>query len=307
MLQRRIDQFHDYLRAEKGASDETLRAYTSDLSLFVEWIAARIGGDLEPGSITLIHLRGFVSSRFDEDAPATIARRISTLRSFWNFMTRKRFVEDNVAELLRSPKLSRPLKNLMTVDEVFHLLDNSVPDDVLGTRDMAIWEVGYGCGLRVSELVGLDRRDVDLDDGWLRTIGKGDKERRVPLGRKAAKALRVWLSRRHELADESSEDALFLNFRGGRLTARSVRRRLKEHLIRAGLDPSITPHGLRHSFATHLLDSGADLRGIQELLGHESLSTTQRYTHVSMDRLVRAYEDAHPRASRASDSDEELP
>ncbi len=302
MIERRVEQFRDFLRAEKGASDETLRAYGSDLEMFIEWCVEH-DAPSDPESLQLQHLRGFVAERFDDDAPATIARRISTLRSFWNFMMKKRFVTDNVAELLRTPKLSRPLKNLMTVDEVFHLLDSHVPDDALGARDMAIWEVGYGCGLRVSELVGLDQADVDLDEGWLRTIGKGNKERRVPVGTKAAKALRHWLSRRSELSTDESDDALFLNFRGGRLTSRSVRRRLKEHLIRAGLDPSITPHGLRHSFATHLLDSGADLRGIQELLGHASLSTTQRYTHVSMERLVRAYEDAHPRAKRDSSDD----
>jgi integrase/recombinase XerC len=302
MLNSRIDQFYDYLRAEKGSSEETLRAYSVDLRLFSAWCEEK-GVPADPAAMQLQHLRAFVASRFDDDAPATLSRRISTLRSFWNFMTRKRLVDDNLGELLRSPKLSQPLENFMTVDEVFHLLDSHRPDDALGARDMAIWEVGYGCGLRVSELVGLDRTDLDLDEGWVRTVGKGDKERRVPLGSKARRALDNWLSRRHEVATSDSAGAVFLNFRGGRLTARSVRRRLKEHLIRAGLDPSITPHGLRHSFATHLLDSGADLRGIQELLGHESLSTTQRYTHVSMDRLVRAYEDAHPRACRMTDED----
>ncbi len=164
---------------------------------------------------------------------------------------------------------------------------------------MAMWEVAYGSGLRVSELVGLNLRDVDLKQDWIRTIGKGDKERIVPMGSKANTAVQLYLSRRHELVQENSPDgAVFLNFRGGRLSDRSVRRLLKDHLIRAGLDTEVTPHGLRHSFATHLLDAGADLRGIQEMLGHASLSTTQRYTHVSVDRLTQVYDAAHPRAHR---------
>ena len=162
-----------------------------------------------------------------------------------------------------------------------------------------MWEIAYGSGVRVSELVGLNLTSLDLAEGWIRVIGKGDKERMVPLGRKAVKALGPYLSRRSELVSQSSDDpALFLNFRGGRLTSRSVQRLLDQHLLRAGLDTSITPHGLRHSFATHLLDAGADLRGIQEMMGHSSLSTTQRYTHVSVDRLMQVYDETHPRAKK---------
>jgi integrase/recombinase XerC len=306
LLSHRIDQFLDYLRAERGASDQTLRAYSGDLAQFGEYLAEEHQlEDAEPAELKLMHLRGFVASRFDENQPASIARKISSLRSFWSFLVKKDHVSDNLAALLTTPKVSKPLRNYLNVDEIFHLLDGHAPDNALGVRDMAIWEVGYGCGLRASELVGLDLEDVNFEAKWVRTIGKGDKERQVPLGRKARRALETYLSRRMELVSgETPEGALFLNYRGGRLTTRSLRRLFKQHLLRAGLDVGITPHGLRHSFATHLLDSGADLRGIQELLGHANLATTQRYTHVSVDRLMEVYDKAHPLAKRDESGDD---
>ncbi len=298
-----IDDYIGSLRAERGASAETERAYASDLAQFSTWLSEERGlDDPAPDRVRIDHLRGFVSSIFDDCAPSTVARKVSAIRAFWKWMHRKRHIDSNVAAILKTPKVSVPLKNYFSVDEVFRLLDGAAPDDALGLRDMAIWELGYGCGLRISELAGLDLADVDLDEGWVRTIGKGDKERVVPIGEKGKVALRRWLTSRHELATPDTPDgAMFLNYRGGRLTTRSMRRLFKQHLIRAGLDTSITPHGLRHSFATHLLDSGADLRGIQELLGHSSLSTTQRYTHVSIDRLADAYDAAHPRAKKKGD------
>ncbi|MGM0556760.1 MAG: tyrosine recombinase XerC [Myxococcota bacterium] len=300
MFSHRIDQFVDYLRVERGASDQTLRAYTSDLHQLQDYLEDEHDlAEVDPSELTLHHLRGFVASRFEENSSSSISRKISTLRSFWNFLTRKKLAEDNPAALVSAPKVSRPLTNYFNVDEVFHLLDRHAPDNALGVRDMAIWEMGYGCGLRASELVGLNLDDIDREEGWLQVRGKGDKERRVPLGRKADRALERYLHRRLELVSEQTKDkALFLNYQGGRLSSRSLRRLFKEHLTRAGLDTSITPHGLRHSYATHLLDSGADLRGIQELLGHSNLSTTQRYTHVSIDRLTEAYDSAHPFARR---------
>ena len=302
MLPHRVDQFLDYLRAERGASEQTLRAYASDLAQLVDYLEVHHDlGEADPADIELNHLRGFVADRFEQNAASSIARKISTIRSFWTFLVKREYIEDDVASLLSSPKVSRPLKNYLNVDEIFHLLDSNIPEGVLGVRDMAIWEIGYGCGLRASEIVGLDVDDVHLDEGWVRALGKGDKERQVPLGRKANRALQTYLSRRMELVDGDTQGALFLNYKGGRLTTRSLRRLLKEHLVRAGLDTSITPHGLRHSYATHLLDSGADLRGIQELLGHANLSTTQRYTHVSVDRLMEVYDQAHPLAQRKSD------
>lgn len=299
MLQTFVDTFLDYLRVERGASQQTLRAYTNDLGQFMTYLEdAEFAGE-HPRDIKLMHFRGFIAERFEENSSASIARKISALRSMWKFLVRRRYIDDNPAELLSTPKVSQPLRNYLTVDEVFHLLEGHQADGVLGLRDMAMWEIAYGSGVRVSELVGLNLTSLDLAEGWIRVIGKGDKERMVPLGRKAVKALGPYLSRRSELVRESSEDpALFLNFRGGRLTSRSVQRLLDQHLLRAGLDTSITPHGLRHSFATHLLDAGADLRGIQEMMGHSSLSTTQRYTHVSVDRLMQVYDETHPRAKK---------
>lgn len=299
MLAHRIDQFFDYMRAERGLSENTIRAYASDLTQFCIWLEEQGFDDPDPATLTIRDLRGFVASRFEHDSTASLARKISTLRSFWKFLVKKRLVEENPAELLSSPKVSKPLRNFLTVDEIFHLLESHRGEGILGVRDMAMWEVGYATGLRVSELVALDVEDVDLKAGWVRTIGKGDKERQVPMGTRAAERLQHYLSRRHELVSgDTPPGAIFLNHRGGRLTARSVRRLLKEHLLRADLDTSITPHGLRHSFATHLLDSGADLRSIQEMMGHSSLSTTQRYTHVAIDRLMQVYDAAHPRAKK---------
>ncbi len=300
MLARRIDQFITYLRVERGASDHTIRAYHSDLGQLGDYLCEDHDmSDPDPAEITLRHLRGFIAGRFEDDTSASLARKISTLRSFWNFLVKKRWVDQNPPSLLSTPKVHQPLQNFLGVDEVIHLLEGHRSDDILGIRDMAIWEVGYGAGLRVSELVGLDVGDVDFDEGWVRTLGKGNKERQVPLGKKSCQGLNRYLARRHELVTEHTPaGALFLTVRGRRLSTRSVRRRLKQHLKRADLDTSITPHGLRHSYATHLLGSGADLRGIQELLGHRDLSTTQRYTHVSIDRLMEVYDAAHPRALR---------
>lgn len=293
-----IDRFTDYLRAERGSSEETVRAYTSDLGQLQTFLEERGDAAIAITEIGDMHLRGFVAARFDENQPSSIARKISAMRSFFRFLHKKGVIDRNPAASLSTPKVRIPLKNYLNVDEVFALLDGARPEGPLGMRDMAMWELGYGCGLRISEIAGLDLGHIDLREGSLRTIGKGDKERMVPVGSKAIAAIERYLAVRGQLATpDTPPGALFLNFRGGRLTTRSIRRLFKEHLIRAGLDTSITPHGLRHSFATHLLDSGADLRGIQELLGHSSLSTTQRYTHVSIDRLAAAYDAAHPRAT----------
>lgn len=292
-----VDRFLEYLCVERGRSERTLAAYSSDLSQLQEHLEAQELSLDQVGQIGLKDLRGFVAARLDMDTSATLARKISAIRSFWTFLVKKGVVEDDIAELLSAPKVRQPLKNFLSVDEIFQLLDGHKQDGVLGIRDMAMWETLYGCGLRVSELVGLNLAEVDLKEGWIRTLGKGNKERMVPIGQKAKTAIELYLSRRGEIAlDNHSTSAIWVNSRGGRLSDRSVRRLLKEHLIRAGLDTSVTPHGLRHSFATHLLDAGADLRGIQELLGHASLSTTQRYTHVSVERLAEVYDAAHPRA-----------
>ena len=300
--EQRIEEFVDYLRAERGASEETVRAYRSDLAQLGAFLCERHGVEEVPGvqQVELQDLRAFVASLYDSHRTSSIARKISTMRSFWRFLGRNGAVEEDPAELLRAPKVSQKLTNYLTVDEVFHLLESQRPDDPLGLRDMAIWELGYGAGLRVGELASLDLGAVDRKQGLIRVVGKGDKERVVPVGRKALQALSRYLAVRGELVEGAPEEqALFVNYRGGRLSQRGMRKLLKAHLLESGLDTSLTPHGLRHSFATHMLDSGADLRSIQEMLGHSSLSTTQRYTHVSVDQLMRVYDAAHPRALRA--------
>lgn len=295
-----LDWFIEYMTVEKGASPETVRAYQSDLEQLGEFLRGLLHKDLlEVEDIGMRELQLWLRDRSfeQENKPASIARKVSSARSYFRFLMRRGQIKQNPAQLLPTPKVSQPLRNFLSVDDIFHLLESNAPDDALGVRDMAMWEMAYGAGLRVSELVGVDMLDMDLDNGWVKVLGKGNKERFVPMGTKAIGAVRRYLSRRMELVDEPT-DALFLNYRGGRLTTRSVHRLLKEHLIRAGLDPEVTPHGLRHSFATHLLDSGADLRGIQEMLGHASLQTTQRYTHVSMQTMLAAYDAAHPRARK---------
>jgi integrase/recombinase XerC len=297
-----VDAFCTYLAAERGASEETIRAYRSDLEQLGSHLEEHAAAPVGAGDVAVTDLRQFLAEQFDDREASTLARKVSTFRSFWKYLNQKGKVSGNPAALLSIPKHSNPLRNYLKVDEMFQLLDEHRPDDALGVRDMSMWEIGYGCGLRVSELVGLDVGRVDQEAGWLRVTGKGRRERDVPVGQKALSALRRYLHRRGELlADGDDNEALFLSYRGNRLSTRSVRRRLKQHLQRAGLDMELTPHGLRHSFATHLLESGADLRGIQELLGHKSLSTTERYTHVSMERVIDVYDNAHPRARKSDE------
>lgn len=286
--------------AEQGASDETIRAYRTDLRTLYEWLF-ETGRPTEPAAVELRHLRAWLAAHHGDWSRATIARRLSAIRTFFASLVRRGGLSVNPASLLVAPRSKQALSNLLTVDDAHTLLSAPVvADDPLSSRDRAMFELLYGSGLRVSELAGLDVRDVRLDDGWVRVLGKGRKQRDVPVPRAARAALRRWLRDRDEVADRADEptDALFLNARGGRLTARSVRRRLERAQVQAGTVGRVSPHGLRHSFATHLLDGGADLRAIQELLGHASLSTTERYTHVSLERLMSVYDAAHPRAAR---------
>jgi integrase/recombinase XerC len=231
-------------------------------------------------------------------AKSTVARRLAAVRTFGKFMCRQGFLESNPATGLRGPRQEKKLPHFLTLEDVERLLDVPGRATWLGRRDRAILEVLYSAGLRVSELVGLNLPDLALADGVLTIRGKGMKERLALIGEHATAALRAWLADRPEVLTGASRttDAVFLNKNGTRLTTRSVGRLLEKHLKRAGLDPRTTPHTLRHSFATHLLDNGADIRGVQELLGHKSLATTQVYTHVTAKRLNEAYQKAHPRA-----------
>jgi len=299
-----MDRFLDFLQDQKHVSPETLRAYRTDLLQFRTYLAEEHCEHGAPGAegIDALAVRGFVAhmSRSGLEK-SSVARKLSTIRSLLRHAVRDGRVEANPAEAIPSPRVGRHLPRTMTVDEIFNLLERIQGDDPISLRDRSLLELLYATGLRVSELVSLDLGDIDLSGMVVRAIGKGNKERLVPFGRKASDSIRAWLEGSQRLrAKGKAPAALFLNARGGRLTDRSVRRVLDRRLREAAIFAQISPHVLRHSFATHLLGAGADLRAIQELLGHASLSTTQRYTHVTMDALMRIYDKAHPRAHRTT-------
>jgi integrase/recombinase XerC len=291
-------RFLAYLETEKRASPHTLRAYRVDLGQYVAFLAEQ-GAAVLPSSPVLV--RAFVARAAGTSGPTSLARKLSTLRSFYRFLVREGLAQANPARAGASPRRPKRLPQVLPEEEVAALVEAPpATEGTLALRDRAFLELLYGSGLRVSELTGLDLGDVDLAQGLVRVLGKRSKERIVPFGASAAAAVRRWLEEgRPVLAATSPRaagNALFLNHRGGRLTARSVARRIERWVLAAGLPRHVHPHVLRHSFATHLLGNGADLRGIQELLGHASLSTTQRYTHLDWKRLAEVYDRAHPRA-----------
>jgi len=298
-----VERFLDYLRDQRRASHQTVRAYESDLGQFGTFLAeSRPAGEAPgPAGIDPLEVRGFVGRLHRQGlSKASIARKLSAVRSFLSHAVREGRIESSPAEGVPTPRTPRKLPSNLTVDEIFALLDGIGAEDLAGIRDRALLELLYAAGLRVGELVSLDEEDVDLSGTVVRVLGKGGKERIVPFGGKALQALRRWLAASRPLrAHGKDPEAVFLNLRGSRLTDRSVRRVLDRRLRAAAIEARVSPHALRHSFATHLLGAGADLRAIQELLGHASLSTTQRYTHVSMDALMEVYDRAHPRARRS--------
>jgi integrase/recombinase XerC len=314
-----IEAYLVYLQAERAASPHTLKNYTIDLQQFRTFL--RGGGlpqsepavsdaergdtlrqEIKPVEIDALAIRAFVADLHRRGiARSSIARKLATLRSFFRYLCREGVVAANPAKLVPTPKLPKRLPAYLTVDEADRLLAPPGEQDPSSARDLAILELFYASGIRLSELTGLDVRDLDIREGLVRVKGKGSKERIVPVGSKATAALRRYLDRRSDLIQESKRGApepvaLFLNRQGGRLGPRSTARIVLKYLNQSGVGPKITPHGLRHSYATHLLQAGADLRAIQELLGHARLSTTQRYTHLNLDHLMEIYDKAHPRA-----------
>lgn len=298
-MQRAVDRFLQYLRVERNASDLTIKSYREDLAALAAWLTESHGRCPAPESIRTLDLRGYVASLHEAGyAKTTIARRLASLRSFFRFGQREGWTKTNLAKPLRNPRQSRSLPHFLSTDELARLLEAPPANEPLGLRDRAILETLYSAGLRVSELVGLNEGDLDFAAAILTVRGKGRKERLAPLGSYALKALKRWLAVR-KLSPREPQGAaapVFLNKHGRRLSTRSVGRLLEKYLKLTGLDQRTTPHTLRHSFATHLLDRGADIRSVQELLGHRSLTTTQIYTHVSTASLRAAYEKAHPRA-----------
>jgi integrase/recombinase XerC len=318
-MQAAIQEYLEYLKAERDASAHTLRNYRVDLTQFLAYLRERgNGGAPAPAEVDHLAIRGFMARLHGARlAKSSVARKLAALRSCFRFLCRQGQLVANPAEMVQSPRLPVRTTPHLTVDEVFQLL--AAPDTftsgekakrtkmigALRARDRAILELFYASGLRIGELVALNLADVDRGEGLARVRGKGRKERIVPVGRQAILALRAYLEYRgtlhpHGAGGPRDSEALFLNHRGGRISARGVSRIVLTHLLRSGLGKKITPHGLRHSFATHLLAAGADLRAIQELLGHARLSTTQRYTHVGLDKVLEVYDRAHPRARRST-------
>lgn len=301
-----IQLFIESLAAEKGYSPHTLRAYKHNLlemTAFVAGLSDWTAGDLRRlGKVKLaqvdtLHIRRYLGHLHQKNKKTTVARKLAAIRSFFRYLHKHRIIEENPVENLHPPKHGKSMPTYLTVDDMFRLLDTIKPFGVLGLRNKAIIETLYSSGVRVSELAGLNVGDVDAGNGIMRVLGKGDKERLVPIGAKAIDAIDAY---RDALALEAGigreiHGAMFLNKDNGRLTTRSISRVVDKLARACGLAVPVSPHALRHSFATHMLDGGADLRAVQELLGHSSLSTTQRYTHVSIDRLMAAYDKAHPR------------
>ncbi len=298
-MRRKIARFLQYLRVERGASPHTLKGYREDLESLLEYFQDEDGDCPGPASLTAVELRGYLAALHDADyAKASIARKLASLRSFYRFGRREGWATSNPAKALRNPRKAHKLPHFLATAEIGKLLSAPPQDVATGLRDRAMLETLYSAGLRVSELVGLNDGDVDFEQGILRVRGKGRKERLAPLGSYAVRALRRWLKARQLSPKEprGAESPVFVNKFGTRITTRSVGRMLEKYLRETGLDRRTSPHTLRHSFATHLLDRGADIRSVQELLGHKSLVTTQIYTHVSTSNLRAAYEKAHPRA-----------
>jgi integrase/recombinase XerC len=295
------DGFLNYLKVERNASALTLKSYGEDLDSLFEYFQERVGFLPAPAAVTIQQLRGYVAYLHEcQYARTTIARRLACLRSMFKFAVRDGACETNPAKALRTPRVGRKLPAFLSVEELAKLLEAPPANTPLGLRDRAMLETLYTAGLRVSELVGLNVSDWSDTEGILKVRGKGKKERIAPVGSFAARALTRWREVRKvsDKAKPSDRDAFFLNKNGKRLTTRSIGRLLEKYLQLTGLDTQATPHTLRHSFATHLLDGGADLRSVQELLGHKSLTTTQIYTHVSTRRMRETYEAAHPHAAR---------
>ncbi|MCS6852962.1 MAG: tyrosine recombinase XerC [Gemmataceae bacterium] len=295
-----VADFLRHLALEKNASAHTVKSYREDLMQAVAFFRSRTGGsDLKPAQVTSRMLRAYLAWLHEQGyAKATIARRIAAVRSWCRFLCRQGVLEANPADGLRGPRQDKKLPLFLAVAELARLLETPPATTPLGLRDRAILETLYSAGLRVSELTGLDLDDIDLDSGMITVRGKGKRERLAPIGRPALQAVRAWLEVRPTLlvGRRHPPAALFLNKNGTRLTSRSVGRLLQKYLAQADVDSRASPHTLRHSFATHLLDRGADIRSVQELLGHRSLATTQIYTHVTTNRLRDSYHKAHPRA-----------
>ncbi|MCC6742676.1 MAG: tyrosine recombinase XerC [Acidobacteria bacterium] len=305
-MQEYLDQFSDHMTYERNVSPHTLRNYMSDLQQFHDFLApADETGNrrhIDIQQVDNITIREYLATLYEKKKKKTsIARKLATLRTFFKFLCREEVLKLNPARLVTSPRLDKKLPVTLSVDDVIRFIESPDTDTPLGRRDRAILELLYGTGVRVSELCGLNVDDIDFKNQSIRVRGKGRKERIVPYGGKAQEAMEAYLGVRGQFLSEADEDSrepqvMFLNYQGTRISTRSVGRLIDKYVAIVADMRNISPHALRHSFATHLLNAGADLRSIQELLGHARLSTTQKYTHVSHERMVEVYDKSHPKA-----------
>jgi len=311
-----IERYLDYLRYQRNASSHTIRNYDSDLRQFHAFLTTGPDGQDRPApdleQIDNLTIREFLGTLYQKNnRKASIARKLASVRSFMKFLLSQSAIPTNTAKIVASPKPESRLPDCLDLNAVTQLIEAPDTDTVLGKRDRAILELLYGAGLRVGELVGLNLGDISHHEGLVRVVGKGRKERICPFGKSAGEALEAYIYVRGNLfrtkrlkakENATAAEALFLNFRGGRLTSRSVGNIVDRYVGRISQRLKVHPHTLRHTFATHMLNAGADLRAIQDLLGHESLSTTQKYTHVSVEQLMRVYRKCHPRAGDSRSS-----
>lgn len=298
-----IDKYIEHLRDERNLSAHTLRNYLSDLNQFKQFLydsefCLKDNGKIDEQKVDIHVARAYLASLNKDRKKTSVGRKLAALKGFFKYLAATGRLDKNPLSLIQTPKQDKPLPSFLSVDDVFQLLGGIKIKGALDRRDLAMLEVFYSTGIRVSELVGLNWGDVDFQLGIIRVTGKGSKERIVPIGTIAMQALQDYSleHRKNWNISCKGENAVFLNRHGKRMTTRSVARSVEKHLKACGIAVHIGPHGLRHTFATHLLNSGADLRVIQEMLGHASLSTTQRYTHVNLDQLTAVYDKAHPRA-----------
>ncbi len=291
-MQKHVFDFLQFLKHQRNVSPHTERSYLSDLEQFYGFLGSR-----ELSAVDHRILREFIAHLMAEGVrKSSIARKLSALRTFFKHLNRQGFLKENPARLVATPRREKRLPAVLTVDDARRLMEDPRSSEKIDLRDRAVLETLYSTGIRASELVGMNREDIDQGDRLIRIRGKGRKERVVPIGQKALDAINIYIREKHPAGNEPS--AVFSGPSGKRLTVRTVQRILENHRKKLGLRQKASPHTLRHSFATHMLESGADLRAIQELLGHASLSTTQRYTHLNLDSLMEVYDRAHPKARK---------
>jgi len=287
-----LNDFEKFLKYERNCSDHKVRSYLSDLGEFMTFLEKR---SIYLKDVSIKNIEAYLFLLHNKNSKSTVSRKLTTLRSFFDFLVGKGVLENNLTKLIPLPKKEKPLPVFLSVDEAYALINSVKEDDILSIRNKAILEVLYSTGIRVSELSNIKILEIDRSQNIIKVTGKGRKERVVPYGSKAGEAITSYLKLRHKL-NPKQNNYLFLNNRGTQLTARSIDRIVKKYGAMSGISKKIGPHSLRHTFATHLLGNGADLRAIQELLGHSSLSTTQKYTHTSVEKLMNIYDKTHPRA-----------